>query len=75
MSDAASCDSSGDLPKVFKGTHIENEEVTVMRGAEVEISADAHFAVYADGEHLADLPATHPPAAARPAGDRAPAPA
>jgi YegS/Rv2252/BmrU family lipid kinase len=46
------------LPKVFKGRHVENEEVTVRRAAEVEISADRPFAVYADGDHLADLPAT-----------------
>jgi YegS/Rv2252/BmrU family lipid kinase len=45
------------LPKVFKGRHIANEEVTVRRAAEVEISADRPFAVYADGDHLADLPA------------------
>jgi diacylglycerol kinase family enzyme len=31
--------------------------VTVLRGAEVEIEADRPFAVYADGDHLADLPA------------------
>ncbi len=46
------------LPKVFKGTHVEKEGVTVLRGAEVEIRADRPFAVYADGDHLADLPAT-----------------
>ena len=46
------------LPKVFKGTHVENEEVTVLRGAEIEIDADRPFAVYADGDHLADLPAS-----------------
>jgi diacylglycerol kinase family enzyme len=46
------------LPKAFKGTHIENEEVTERRAATVEISADRDFAVYADGEHLTDLPAT-----------------
>jgi YegS/Rv2252/BmrU family lipid kinase len=46
------------LRKVFKGTHVENDEVTVLRGAEVEIRADRPFAVYADGDHLADLPAT-----------------
>jgi YegS/Rv2252/BmrU family lipid kinase len=47
----------GNLPKVFKGTHVELEEVTVSRGAQVEVSADREFAVYADGEHLTDLPA------------------
>jgi YegS/Rv2252/BmrU family lipid kinase len=47
-----------DLPKVFKGTHLENEEVSEHRAGTVEISADRDFAVYADGEHLTDLPAT-----------------
>jgi YegS/Rv2252/BmrU family lipid kinase len=46
------------LPKVFKGRHVDNQEVTVVRAAEVTISADRPFAVYADGDHLADLPAT-----------------
>jgi YegS/Rv2252/BmrU family lipid kinase len=46
------------LPKAFKGTHLENDEVTEHRAATVEISADRDFAVFADGEHLTDLPAT-----------------
>jgi YegS/Rv2252/BmrU family lipid kinase len=46
------------LPKVFKGAHLENEEVTEHRAATIQISADRDFAVYADGEHLTDLPAT-----------------
>ena len=46
------------LPMVFKGEHIKNEEVSEMRGGTVEVSADREFAVYADGEHLTDLPAT-----------------
>jgi YegS/Rv2252/BmrU family lipid kinase len=46
------------LPKVFKGTHLESEEVRVMRAAEVKARADRDFAVYADGEHLSDLPVT-----------------
>ncbi len=46
------------LPKVFKGRHVDSDEVTVLRAAEVTISADRPFAVYADGDHLADLPAT-----------------
>jgi YegS/Rv2252/BmrU family lipid kinase len=45
------------LPKVFKGTHVEKDEVVVVRAREVEIEADRPFAVYADGDHLADLPA------------------
>jgi YegS/Rv2252/BmrU family lipid kinase len=46
------------LPKVFKGRHTENDEVTIVRASEVEIRADRPFAVYADGDHVADLPAT-----------------
>jgi YegS/Rv2252/BmrU family lipid kinase len=46
------------LPKAFKGTHLENEEVSELRGATVEIRANRDFAVYADGEHLTDLPAS-----------------
>jgi YegS/Rv2252/BmrU family lipid kinase len=45
------------LPKVFRGAHVENEEVTERRAATVELSADRDFALYADGEHIADLPA------------------
>jgi len=45
------------LPKVFSGSHVEDEEVTIRRTSEVEISADRPFAIYADGDHLADLPA------------------
>ena len=46
------------LPEVFKGTHVEDPEVEVLRAREVRISADRPFAVYADGDPIADLPAT-----------------
>ncbi len=46
------------LPKVFKGAHTDNPEVGTARAAEVHIEADRPFAVYADGDHLTDLPAT-----------------
>jgi YegS/Rv2252/BmrU family lipid kinase len=46
------------LPKAFKGTHLENDEVTEYRAGTVEIQSDRDFAVYADGEHLTDLPTT-----------------
>jgi YegS/Rv2252/BmrU family lipid kinase len=45
------------MPKARKGTHIEEERVKVVRAADVQVTADREFAVYADGEHLADLPA------------------
>jgi YegS/Rv2252/BmrU family lipid kinase len=45
------------LPKVFKGTHVEEDEVRVFRASRLELSASRPFPVYADGEHLTDLPA------------------
>lgn len=45
------------LPMVFKGTHVEEDEVRVFRAARLELSASRPFPVYADGEHLTDLPA------------------
>ncbi|HWC09357.1 MAG TPA: diacylglycerol kinase family protein [Solirubrobacterales bacterium] len=44
------------LPKVFKGTHVEKDEVRVFRAQHLELSASRPFPVYADGEHLTDLP-------------------
>jgi YegS/Rv2252/BmrU family lipid kinase len=46
----------GNLPKVFKGTHVEADEVRVFRASHLELSASKPFPVYADGEHLTDLP-------------------
>ena len=46
------------LPKVFDGSHVSEEQVSVARAAEVTIEADRTFAVYADGDPLTDLPAT-----------------
>jgi YegS/Rv2252/BmrU family lipid kinase len=46
------------LPKVFEGTHVEEDAVTVRRASTVKVEADRDFEVYADGEHLSDLPAT-----------------
>jgi YegS/Rv2252/BmrU family lipid kinase len=48
----------GNLPKVFKGTHVEEDEVSVFRTRRLELSANHPFPVYADGEHLTDLPAS-----------------
>jgi YegS/Rv2252/BmrU family lipid kinase len=46
------------LPKVFRGTHVANPEVTVRRAREVTIRADRPFTVYADGDPIGELPAT-----------------
>jgi diacylglycerol kinase family enzyme len=44
------------LPRVFKGTHVELSSVHVFRAAEVEISADRPFTMYADGDPIGELP-------------------
>jgi YegS/Rv2252/BmrU family lipid kinase len=46
------------LPTVFSGAHVELDEVTILRGSSIEISADRVFTIYADGDPLAVLPAT-----------------
>jgi YegS/Rv2252/BmrU family lipid kinase len=48
----------GNLPKVFKGTHVQEDEVRVFRASQLELTASRPFPVYADGEHLTDLPAS-----------------
>ncbi len=46
------------LPKVFKGTHVDEEHVRVLRGAEIEVAADRPFTMYADGDPIGELPVT-----------------
>lgn len=46
------------FPKVFKGTHVDDDEVRTFRTPSIQVDADRPFAVYADGEHITDLPAT-----------------
>ena len=46
------------MPKAFKGTHVDEPEVTVLRASEVKIAADRPFTLYADGDPIAELPVT-----------------
>ncbi len=46
------------LPKVFKGTHMDEPGIHVMRGRSVSFHADRPFTAYADGDPIAELPAT-----------------
>ena len=46
------------LPRVFSGKHVLNDEVDVRRARELRIAADRPFALYADGDPIAELPAT-----------------
>jgi len=58
VGDAGKLRFVANLPKVFKGTHIEEEQVRVFRASHLELSASKPFPVYADGEHLTELPTT-----------------
>jgi YegS/Rv2252/BmrU family lipid kinase len=46
------------LPTVFKGEHVKQPNVKVLRAREVAISADRPFTMYADGDPIGDLPVT-----------------
>jgi YegS/Rv2252/BmrU family lipid kinase len=46
------------LPSVFKGEHVKDPHVHVLRGSEVRVSADRPFTVYADGDPIGELPCT-----------------
>ena len=45
-----------ELPKVFKGAHVRLASVRSFRAAEVEVSADRPFTMYADGDPIGTLP-------------------
>jgi YegS/Rv2252/BmrU family lipid kinase len=45
------------LPRVFKGNHVDCPFVHISRAREVEIAADRPFTTYADGDPVAVLPA------------------
>jgi len=46
-----------ELPKLFKGAHLESEHVEFLRGEEIEVTADRPFAIYADGDPIGATPA------------------
>lgn len=46
------------LPTVFKGEHVRQRAVSVSRAREVVVAADRPFTMYADGDPIAELPAT-----------------
>ena len=48
----------GVLPKVFKGEHVNEPSVHMLRGSVVRVEADRPFMVYADGDPVGELPMT-----------------
>jgi YegS/Rv2252/BmrU family lipid kinase len=46
-----------ELPKVFKGTHLDSRWVEFLRGEEIEVSSSRPFVIYADGDPIGATPA------------------
>ena len=46
------------VPKVFKGTHVDEPGLHMLRGRSITFHADRPVTAYADGDPIADLPAT-----------------
>ena len=46
------------LPKLFKGTHVDEPSVRVLTAATVTLDADRPFRVFADGDPVATVPCT-----------------
>ena len=44
--------------RAFKGGHVDDPAIRWLTGTEIEVDADRRFTVYADGDPIADLPAT-----------------
>jgi len=44
------------LPRVFKGEHLREPRVHVLRAREITVSADRPFTMYADGDPIGELP-------------------
>src|SRR3954471_21998813 len=46
------------LPRVFRGTHVDDPALRIVQAREVAFSADRPFTAYADGDPIAELPVT-----------------
>jgi diacylglycerol kinase family enzyme len=58
VSDASRLRFLRSLPAVFKGEHVKDPNVQILRAREVEVSADRQFTMYADGDPIGELPVT-----------------
>jgi YegS/Rv2252/BmrU family lipid kinase len=47
-----------DLPKVFKGAHLDSPYTQVLKGEVIEVRSDRPFVIYADGDPIGATPAT-----------------
>lgn len=46
------------LPRVFKGEHLSDPSVRTFCGTTIDVAADRPFTIYADGDPIAEVPAT-----------------
>jgi YegS/Rv2252/BmrU family lipid kinase len=46
------------LPRVFRGTHLQDPAIQLVQAKEVKFHADRPFTAYADGDPIGDLPLT-----------------
>jgi YegS/Rv2252/BmrU family lipid kinase len=47
-----------ELPKVFKGAHVDSAYVEFLKGERIEVASDRPFVIYADGDPIGATPAT-----------------
>jgi YegS/Rv2252/BmrU family lipid kinase len=47
-----------ELPKVFKGAHVDSPNAVFLRGERIEVASDRPFVIYADGDPIGATPAT-----------------
>lgn len=47
-----------ELPKVFKGEHVDSPHVQFLKGERIEVASDRPFVIYADGDPIGATPAT-----------------
>lgn len=45
------------FPSVFKGEHVNDSCVEILKAENVEIDSEYNFSVFADGEYMCKLPA------------------
>ncbi len=46
-----------ELPKVFKGAHVDSPHVEFLEGRRIEVASDRPFVIYADGDPIGATPA------------------
>jgi YegS/Rv2252/BmrU family lipid kinase len=47
-----------ELPKVFKGAHVDSPNAVFLSGERIEVASDRPFVIYADGDPIGATPAT-----------------